>query len=174
MNKQISSKELVRRCARGGIIAAVYAVLTVVLQPLSFGAVQFRISEAMCVLPVFFPEAVLGLFIGCIISNFFSPNVVILDVVFGSLATLIAAAITRKIKIKWLVPLPCVISNALIVGPVIAYSMTSGIGTSEFAIACLYNMLSVGFGELVVCYAAGIPLMLFFERLVKKYPELLC
>lgn len=168
MGKQKTSRELILRLTRGGVIAAIYAALTLVFAPVSFGAVQFRISEALCVLPVFFPEAVLGLFIGCIIANIFSPNIIIADMIFGSLATLIAALITKKIKSKWLVPLPSVLVNALIVGVVITFSMSSDIGSSAFAVTYLYNIMTVGIGQLVVCYAGGIPLMSLLSKLKDK------
>ena len=141
---------------RAGVIAALYAALTILLHPISFGAVQLRVSEALRVLPFFFREAVPGLFIGCIVSNLFSPNIVILDVVFGSLATLLAAVCTRFIRIKWLAPLPPVIFNALIVGAVITFSTTNQDG---FAAAFAGNAVSVGIGEFIVCYGLGLPLM---------------
>ena len=170
MGKQKSSRELILRVTRGGVIAAIYATLTLVFAPFSFGAVQFRISEALCVLPVFFPEAVLGLFVGCIVANIFSSNIVIADMIFGSLATLVAAMITRKLKSKWLVPLPSVVVNAVVVGLVITFSMLSGAnsGGGVFAKTYLINMLEVGFGEFVVCYAGGIPLMMVLSRLKEK------
>ena len=98
----------------------------------------------------------------CIISNLFSSNIVILDVVFGSLATLLAAVCTYKIKIKWLAPLPPVLFNAVIRGLVITFSMTN---TEGFLAAFAANALSVGAGEFVVCYGLGIPLILIIERI---------
>lgn len=169
MGKQKNSRELILRLTRGGVIAAIYAALTLVFAPFSFGAVQFRISEALCVLPVFFPEAVLGLFVGCIISNIFSSNIIIADMIFGSIATLIAALITRKLKNKWLVPLPSVVVNAVIVGLVITVSMMAGINDRDvFVKTYLLNMLEVGFGQLVVCYAGGLPLMTLLSKLRDK------
>ncbi len=141
---------------RAGVIAALYAALTILLHPISFGAVQLRVSETLTVLPFFFLEAVPGLFIGCIVSNLFSPNIVILDVVFGSLATLLAAVCTRLTRIKWLAPLPPVIFNALIVGAVITFSTTN---QDSFAAAFAGNAVSVGIGEFIVCYGLGLPLM---------------
>lgn len=156
------SENKIKIITRAGIIAALYAALTIILQPISFGPVQFRVSEALTVLPFFFPEAIPGLFIGCIISNLFSSNIVILDVIFGSLATLLAAICTYKIKIKWLAPLPPVIFNAVIIGLVITFSFASSDG---FIASFLANAASVGGGEFVVCYGLGIPLILIIERI---------
>ena len=79
---------------RAAIVAALYTAVTLVVYPFSFGALQIRISEALTILPFFMPEAVVGLFIGCIISNMFSTNIIILDVIFGSIATLLAGFMT--------------------------------------------------------------------------------
>ena len=74
----------------GAVIAAIYVVLTILFAPISFGPVQFRISEALCVLPYFTPAAVPGVFVGCLLSNLLC-GAAALDVIFGSLATLIGA-----------------------------------------------------------------------------------
>ena len=76
--------------AYGAVIAAIYVALTMAFQPISFGPVQFRISEALCILPFFTPAAIPGLFVGCFLSNLFC-GAAGLDIVFGSLATLIGA-----------------------------------------------------------------------------------
>ena len=115
-------KKAIKFISRAALVGAIYAVLTLALYPISFGAVQFRLSEALTLLPLLIPEAIPGLFVGCIVANLLSPNIVVLDVVFGSLATLIAAVLTSRVKSVWLAPLPPVICNALIVGAVIAYS----------------------------------------------------
>jgi len=162
----LSHKNLVRRLVRGGLIAALYAAVTLVVYPFSFGAVQLRVSEALCVLPFIFPEAVPGLFVGCVVANLLSPNIVVLDVVFGSLATLLAALLTSKCRVKWLAPLPPVICNALIVGLLITFSM--GASEGSFLYALLFNMLTVGIGELVSCYVLGMPLLVLIERLKKR------
>lgn len=155
-------KKLLKYIPRAALIGAIYAALTLIVYPLAFGSVQFRFAEALTLLPMLFPEAIAGLFVGCIISNLLSPNIVVLDVVFGSLATLIAAFITSRTKSVWLAALPPVICNALIVGAVIAYS-TTGAGAGFWG-AYLYNIATVGGGELVVCYALGVPLMLALRK----------
>lgn len=159
-------KKAIKFISRAALVGAIYAVLTLALYPISFGAVQFRLSEALTLLPLLIPEAIPGLFVGCIVANLLSPNIVVLDVVFGSLATLIAAVLTSRVKSVWLAPLPPVICNALIVGAVIAYSEV-GAGAGFWA-AYLFNLASVGFGELVVCYALGVPLILALRRIAPK------
>lgn len=169
-NKQMKhDNTALRFLTRAGIIGALYAALTLVIYPLSFGALQFRVSEAMCVLPVFFPEAVPGLFIGCAVANLMTPNIPVLDIVFGSLATLLSALVTSRLSFKstlktsLLAPLPPVIFNALIVGAVITLSLTEVEG--GFWELYALNALSVGGGEAVVCYALGVPLILVMKKL---------
>lgn len=147
---------------KSAVIAALYVALTLMVYPVAFGSLQFRISEAMTVLPLLMPEAVLGLFAGCVIANLLSPNIVILDVIFGSLATLTAALITSRVRNKWLAPLPPVIVNAVIVGAVITYSMSAG---ESFAAVFAYNAFTVGVGQGVVCYGLGIPLLVIMKKL---------
>lgn len=157
---------------RASIVAALYATITLVIYPFSFGYLQVRISEALTILPFFMPESVLGLFIGCIISNFFSPNVVILDVIFGSIATLLAALLTylcRKLgKMgRWIAPLPPIVVNAIMIGLVISLSMTQNSGTSFYTVF-LWNALTVGAGQLVACYGLGIPLSFILDKIKDK------
>ena len=80
----------VLRITQGAVIAALYVVLTLVFAPISFGPVQVRIAEALCILPMFTPAAIPGLFIGCLIANLIGGGIM-LDVIFGSIATLIGA-----------------------------------------------------------------------------------
>lgn len=148
----------VRSLCVAAIIAALYAALTLGFQAISYGAVQFRISEAMTLLPVLFPEAVPGLAVGCLISNLFNPmGATIYDVVFGTLATLLAAILTRRIKGSiWLRALPPVLCNAVIIGLVLTYA---------YGIDLLWmNMLTVGIGQAVVCYGLGVPLVRILQK----------
>ena len=102
--------------AHGAAIAAVYAVLTYALAPISYGPVQFRVAEAMTLLPILIPQAIPGLFVGCLLANLlggFGP----VDVIFGSLATLAAAILTYMLrKNRYAAALPPVIINAIVVG----------------------------------------------------------
>ena len=139
----------VLRITQGAVIAALYVVLTLVFAPISFGPVQVRIAEALCILPMFTPAAIPGLFIGCLIANLIGGGI-ILDVIFGSLATLIGAVFGYMLrKNRWLVPLPAVIANALIVPFVLKY----GYGIVDVAIPIL--MLQILAGEIAGCYVLG-------------------
>lgn len=146
----------------GALIAAVYAAATYLSAGLgiAYGPIQFRFSEALTVLSLFTPAAVPGLTIGCIIGNLSSPFGM-WDIVFGSLATLLAALLARKlrnVKIKGLPLLSIVmpvIFNALIVGAEITLLLpTDEANLTAFTVAAL----EVGAGELAVCLAGGIPL----------------
>lgn len=157
------SRFTVRQIALAGIVGALYAVLScfAAVFGVAYGPVQFRLSEALCVLPFLFPAAAPGLFVGCVVANLLSPYGA-LDIVFGSLATLLAAVLTMKAPNKWLAPLPPVICNAAIVGAVIAFQQTGF--TAAFPAAFGYNALSVGLGEAVVCYALGGALLSVLPR----------
>ncbi len=136
---------------QGAIIAAAYAVLTLLssLFGLGSGVVQLRISEALCVLPMFTSAAIPGLYIGCLVANLLS-GAVWLDVVIGPVATLIGAIGAHALKgHKWLAPIPTVIANTLLVPPVLAY----GYGMEE---ALPLIALGVGIGELLSAYVFGV------------------
>lgn len=156
---QTKKRFTVRDLAQGAIIAAVYALLTIFLAPISSGLIQCRVSEAMSVLPYFTFAAVPGLFIGCVIANLLV-GATIYDVIFGSLATLLAAYITyamRKRFSKYLAPLPSVVINALVVG----WLLTSIYGIEvSYWVAAGY----VAIGQAIACFALGIPLLKLLER----------
>ena len=130
-------------------IAAVYVVLTTVFAAFSFGEVQVRISEALTILPVFTPAAIPGLFVGCLISNFLG-GAILLDVIFGSIATLIGAVFTWKLRnsSKWLAPLPPIVANAIIV----PFTLYYGYGVN---LPIPFMMLTVGIGEVISCGVLG-------------------
>ncbi|SEN72207.1 QueT transporter family protein [Lihuaxuella thermophila] len=152
-----------RKLTSIAFIAAVYAVLTYVFAPLSYHYIQFRISEMLTVLPFLTPTAIPGLFLGAVIANLGSP-LGIYDVMFGGLATLIAAWLTSKMPNRWLAPLPPVIINAVIIG--IELGTIAGIPGLTIPLA----MLWVGLGELAVCYLLGIPFLLLLERYRGRIP----
>lgn len=105
-----------RSLCLSAVIAALYAALTLLLPAISYGELQCRVSEALTVLPMLFPQAVPGLFIGCLVANLLSP-VGIVDIIFGSLATLIAAVGTWKLRKYPLLAAACpVLANGIIVG----------------------------------------------------------
>lgn len=148
--------------ARGGLVAALYVVLTLLAQAfgLASGAVQVRLSEALCLLPCVMPAAIPGLTLGCALANLLT-GCAALDTVFGTLATMIGAAGTyflrRRPRLCWIPP---VLSNTLIVPVVLA--RVYGITTAWYLLA-----LSVCAGELIACAALGwIPLRVA-ERILK-------
>ena len=86
----------VRKLARCGMVAALYVVLCMALQPFSYGAVQVRVAEALCLLPVFGAEYIFGVVLGCFLANLLGSTIV--DVIFGTLATLLACLVTYKLR----------------------------------------------------------------------------
>lgn len=155
-----------RFMTRAGIIAALYVATTLLLAPISYGAVQCRISEALCLLPVLTPAAVPGLAIGCLIANLLGSGVWY-DVVFGTMATVLAALLTQKLKAHpILASLPPVICNGLIVGSVVyfAYEYVPAVGVQ--AAPLLLTIGSVALGEAVACCVLGVILV----RALKKLP----
>lgn len=164
MRKPISTRRLVCAAAAG----AAYAALTMLLYPISYGPLQFRLSEALCILPFFDPVFAPGLFVGCLIANLISASGP-LDVVFGSLATLLAALITaacgRRSRSFASCVMGClapVVSNGLIVGAVLAATIAAG-GRTFWAAWLLYGD-EVALGEAVVLGAVGLPLARAIER----------
>ena len=167
MNK--SKAALITRAA---LIAAIYVILTYVFSGISFGQFQIRIAEALCVLPYFTPAAIPGLFVGCLIGNILG-GAMPADVIFGSLATLAAALVTRGISLrntssegakrcKWLLPLPAIIINSAVIPLVLRF--TYGID-----LPIIFLILLIFAGELVSCGIIGIP----FFMLMNKYRNVL-
>ena len=149
--------------ARSAMIAAAYAVLTLAFPAFSYGPIQLRISEALCILPFFMGEAVWGMTAGCLAANLIGVSLGITlpwDVLIGTGATFIAAFISRRIRFKWLVPLPAVISNALLVGIMLTYVIMPGAEAAPL----WFNVLTVGIGEAVACYVLGIPLFAIISK----------
>ena len=156
--------------AFAGLVGTLYILFTIVpalipgIGTFLYGSIQFRISEALCVLPFFIPSTAWGLFIGCMAANFIGTTMGLtmpIDVLVGSLTTLVAALITTKIKIKWLVPLPTVVLNAAVIGIMLAFLFPIG-NMSALSTAFLFGA-QVGFGELVVCYGLGMPLLFLLK-----------
>ena len=165
--------------ARVGVIAAAYAACTLIallfLGSLAWGPIQFRVSEALCVLALFTPAAIPGLTLGCVIANVM--NIVIsgtgmlgmLDVVFGSLATFAGALFTWKMRHHPLVALAGpVLANALIV-PVYLPLLLQGVGfytipfttislDNSWLFMYLFGLVTTGVGEAVIMYVLGYPL----------------
>ncbi len=149
--RKFSTKDL----TLAAMVAALYAVMGYFsnIFGLAFGPLNFRFAEALTVLPFLFPSTVPGLFVGCVVVNLLSPYGP-LDIVVGSLATLLAAVWTSRMKSRWMAPLPAVICNALLVGFTIGWTEAGGF-TAALPAAWLVNGLSVGIGELGVCCILG-------------------
>lgn len=138
-------------------IAAIYVVLTMVFAPISFGEVQIRFAEALTVLPYFTPAAIPGLFIGCIIGNFMGGAIPV-DIIFGSLATLIGALVSYKLrKTKYLVPVPPILANTIVVPFVLYY----GYGIN---LPIPFIMLTVGAGEVLSCGVLGLIVLFALDK----------
>jgi uncharacterized membrane protein len=176
---------LASRIAKTGVIAAIYAALTVLtltlLGGLAFGPVQFRLSEAACVLALFFAEAVPGLTIGCALANLMgialngSGALGLLDVVGGSAATFIGAwwcwRMRSRIGLALLGP---VVANALIVAAYLPLILAAvGFYTVPFTDISLaesypqmylFGVLTIGLGEALVVYGLGLPLQAALKR----------
>lgn len=140
------------------MIAAIYVVLTLVFQAISFGEIQVRIAESLTILPAFTPAAIPGLFIGCIIGNIFGGSI-LPDIILGSLATLIGACFTYLLRKqnKYLAPLPPIISNTIIVPLILRYAY-------GFNLPIAFMMLTVGIGEVISCGVLG---MILYSSLAK-------
>ena len=164
MNRNKDMMSLRSLCV-GAAIAALYAVLTVALAPISYGAIQCRVSEALTILPVLLPEAIPGLAVGCLIANLFG-SATVWDVVFGTLATLLAAMGTRffrkvtvtRLDIPWLSALCPVVANGVIVGLVLHFTLN---------LPLFITMLEVAVGE-VGALIIGIVLLIPLRRIDLK------
>ena len=160
------------------VIGAAYAVLTVALAPISYGALQFRLSEALCILPYFIPGTAWGLAAGCCIANLMTGN--IFDIIFGSLATLLAAFCTARIGRRGHTALSAlcaclmpVLFHAVVVGAVITQAYNGMDIFSHLGVFAL-NAAQVGLGEAGVMLLVGYPLTrllpekAFFRELIEK------
>lgn len=157
----------IKQLTRAGVTAALYALITVAISPLSYGPFQIRFSEALCILPLLFPECAIGLTVGCFIANFFGGYGAI-DIVLGTTATLIGAVGTllagkfiKNVPLKLIVGILCpVISNTLLI-PVVLLLATE---TPE---SYFVYMLSIGWPELLSVGVLGTPLYFAVKRIFK-------
>jgi uncharacterized membrane protein len=153
------------------LISALYTAVSLSLMSLAFGPIQFRPAEGMMVLAAFFPFAVPGLFVGCLITNIFSPFG-ILDIIFGSLATLLVAVLIRfiaryvkNILLRCIIlPFVAVIINALIIGAVLYYTQTP----EAEAFSYLFFFSDIFISESVSAYLVGVPLLIFFQKMQNR------
>lgn len=143
---------------QAAMIAAIYVVLTLLFRPISFGEIQVRISEALTILPLFTPAAVPGVFVGCLIANIIGGGI-LPDILFGSLATLIGAVLTYRLRERTpiLAPIPPIAANTVIVPFVLFY----GYGVN---LPIPFMMLTVGIGEMLSCGVLGLLLYTALRR----------
>ena len=144
----------VKFLTKAAVIAALYCVMTLLISPIAFGENQVRISEALNVLVYFTPAAIPGLFVGCILANLSSPFGLI-DIVCGSMATLLAGLVASKIKNKYLVEIPSILFNGFIV----AYVLLKMASVPYWA-----GFVSVCIGQAISLYALGLPLIFIIEK----------
>ena len=159
-------RQHIRYICQSGIIAALYTALTCLSGAfgLASGPIQLRISEALCVLPVFTPAAIPGLTVGCLLSNILN-SCIWQDVLFGTLATLLGALGAYLLRrLPYLSPLPTVLSNTLIVPFVLAFAYHAEEGIP-------YLMLTVGAGEILSAYVLGVLLYLALKRYKNRFWE---
>lgn len=165
--KRTNTKALVT----SALIAAIYCALTLALSWMSFGNMQFRIAEALTLLPIISPHAIVGVTLGCALSNavgyFMGANILgAMDIIFGTMASLIAAVLTwmcRNIRFRNLPLLSAifpVIVNAVVIGGELSILFTGGISFEPFMI----NAVSVFIPQFVICYTAGLMLIRFIEK----------
>ena len=143
---------------RVAMVAAIYVVLNIIFAPISYGPIQARIAEALVVLPFIDPSAIMGLFLGCILANIYG-GLGMVDIVGGSLCTLIAAYLTYKLKNPKLAPLPPVLINAFGVGIYLHLL---------FDLPYWITVLYIGIGEFIACYVLGYPLLLLLIKNKKR------
>lgn len=153
-----------RELTLAALVAALYAVMSYFgnIFGLTYGGIQCRFAEALCVLPFFFPCTVPGLFVGCLITNLMS-SVGPLDMVFGSMATLLAAIWTTRMPNRFLAPLPPVICNGIIIGAMIAW-YEAGFGPGFWPMFA-WNGITVAIGEAIACYGLGGLLLSALEKI---------
>ncbi len=171
--------------AEAAIIAGIYVVLSLLLQPITYEQIQCRVAEALIMTVFFTPAGAWGVCIGCFITNLFSPSW--LDLVFGTLATVIAVLLTLPIvksikkkcgdvldyKHSLLIPIPTVLVNAIIIPFVLYFGFgfkTFDWGSSSFdaiSIVFLFTALSIAAGEIVACYVFG-PVIIKVMKMIEN------
>ena len=152
MNKKVLS------ITHAAVIAALYVVLTLVANAfgLANSAIQVRFSEALTILPYFTPAAIPGLFVGCLLANLMT-GAALPDILFGSLATLLGAIFTRKLrKYKWMAPLPPIVANAILIPPVLLFAY----GIKPY----WFSLLTVTVGEIISCGVLGMILLFSLQK----------
>lgn len=145
------------------VIAAIYVILLILFAPISFMAIQVRVAEALSVLPFFTSAAIPGLFLGCLLGNLLA-GADVLDIVIGSMTTLIAALMAYRMRAnRFIVPLPAVILNALVIPYILRFA---------YHLQDNYLLLtaSVFLGQFISAYLLGLSLLFTMEKInIKKF-----
>ncbi len=153
--KKLTTKQI----ALSGVVAGLYAAITILTASFAYGNIQFRIADAMCLLVCIEPSLTIGLTLGCLIANIFS-TVSVLDIVIGTAATLLGCLLTIQVKKTWILPIPTILANAVMVGAMLAFVYTPESFWQGFAIMGA----EVAAGEIVVLYLLGVPLYLTMKK----------
>ena len=151
---------LIKKLTRSALIAALYVLLVFVFQVSSFGPIQIRVAEALTVLPILFPEAVLGIFVGVLLSNILG-GMGMWDILGGSLISLVAAMITYKYRESWVAYAAPIVLNAVFVSLYLRFVF-------QLPMSYWFMVLTVGVGQAVAVLGLGIPLI----KQLKKYGNL--
>lgn len=151
-----------KKLVTNAVIAAIYAACSILLAPISYGVMQFRISEALTLLPFLKKDTVWGLTVGCFLANLLSPlGANPLDIVFGTLATFIAAVLTSKCRLAPAAVVPPVAVNGVVIGAVLAYTLAPDTFWASFSAFAV----QIAVEELVVCALLGLPLLYMLKKL---------
>jgi Predicted membrane protein len=167
-----------KRMTRIALIAAIYTTISLALAPLSFGNIQVRIAEALTILPVLFFDGILGVSVGCFLTNLFGAMLGVnilgfLDVFFGTVATLIAALLSyflrnKQIKgIPYLSILAPILVNGIVIGLELTYALAPELTWTYFFIFAA----EVAVGQTIAVTLLGIPLLNYFKRVLKNESE---
>jgi len=175
MSEPLSAKtnrKKIKYVVNAGVIAALYVVLTLPFAQFAYGPVQFRLAELLTVLPTFSPAAIPGVAIGCFLANLFNPSSLgPVDVIFGTLATVLAAFVSRLLgrKSEFLGLIPPIVFNGLIVGGYLPFLLADSASSVTVAVV-LISMGEVAASEAVLLGVLGIPMVLLIKKTrIKEY-----
>lgn len=143
-----------KKLARGAAVTAIYVVITYFLAPISFGPLQFRAAEALTVLPIIFPEAVPALFLGVFLANLFG-GLGLVDIVGGSLVTLLAAYLTYKNRNNIFAYLSPILLNAFLISIYLHFL---------FELPYWLNVVQIALSEAAVVIILGVPLIKYLKQ----------
>ena len=153
--KKLTTKQI----ALNGILAGLYAAVTILTSSFAYGNIQFRLADSLCLLTALEPSLAVGISLGCLIANLFS-TVTALDIFVGTAATLLGCLLTAKIRKTALVPLPTLLSNTLLVGAMLAFCYAP----EAFRRGFILFGAEIALGQAVVLYALGVPLYLLAKK----------